>query len=104
GVRPRGAPAWTVTAGADWRPLDRLGLTADARYESARFEDDQNTRRLDPALVVDARAEWRFTRHLSGYLAADNLFDADVQTGATADGVVSYDQPRVVRVGLTFRN
>jgi hypothetical protein len=57
---------------------------------------------------VDARAEWRLSRAASVYLAAENLFDAAIQTGRTASapgvpGVVSYDAPRVVRIGFRWR-
>jgi outer membrane receptor protein involved in Fe transport len=103
GLRPAQTPQLTITAGAQWRPLDRFELGAALRYESARFEDDLNTRELDPALTVDVRAAWRLTPALSLYVAADNLFDAAVQTGLTADGVASYDAPRVVRAGVSFR-
>jgi hypothetical protein len=51
---------------------------------------------------VDARAEWRLTQALNAYVA-DNLFNADIQTGRSAVGVVTYDAPRMVRVGLRLR-
>ncbi len=44
GLRPAQTPRLTLTAGADWRVTDRLGLSGDLHYESARFEDDQNVR------------------------------------------------------------
>ncbi len=80
-----------------------LSLHGDLRYESTRYDDDQNTRRLAPGVTVDARAEVGLTREIAVYAAADNLLDAAIQTGRTADGVVSYDAPRVFRVGVTFR-
>jgi outer membrane receptor protein involved in Fe transport len=103
GLRPAQTPKLTLTAAAEWRALDRLTLLGAVRYESARFEDDLNSRKLDPAFTVDVRADWRLTDALSAYVAADNLFDAAVQTGLTADGIASYDAPRVVRAGLSFR-
>jgi outer membrane receptor protein involved in Fe transport len=103
GLKPAETPSLTVTAGATWRPVPRLTLTAEGRYESARYDDDQNTRRIAPGLGVDARAEWRVRGALSAYLAAENLFDADLQTGRSATGVVTYDAPRLVRVGLAYR-
>ena len=39
-------------------PIDRLTLIGDVRYESARFDDDQNTRKIDAGTGVNARAEW----------------------------------------------
>jgi vitamin B12 transporter len=103
GLRPAETPELTLTAGAAWRARDRLTLTAEVRYESARFDDDQNTRLIKAGTGVDARAEWRLTQALNAYVAADNLFNANIQTGRSAVGVVTYDAPRMVRVGLTLR-
>ncbi|HEY5071553.1 MAG TPA: TonB-dependent receptor [Caulobacteraceae bacterium] len=103
GLRPAETPELTLTAAADWRPLRRLTLTAELRYESDRFDDDLNTRRIDAGTGVDARAQWRLTRSLFAYVAADNLFDAAIQTGRAASGVVTYDAPRVLRLGVALR-
>ena len=40
---------------------------------------------------------------MSIYGAVDNLFNADVQTGQTADGIFSYGPPQLWRIGLAFR-
>jgi len=103
GKRPAETPDAVVTADVDWRVAPALTLTAGLRYESDRFDDDQNTRRIDGGAGVDVRAEWRATRELSLYVAADNVFDARLQTGRSAAGVVTFDAPRVVRGGLAWR-
>jgi vitamin B12 transporter len=104
GRRPAQTPKFAATAGVDWRPIERLTLTLDARYEGARYDDDQNTRRLAPGVTADARVEVRVVNGLVIYVAADNLFDAALQTGRTAANLVSYDAPRMVRVGLAWRH
>jgi outer membrane receptor protein involved in Fe transport len=73
------------------------------RYQGSTFDDDQNTRKVEGGTGVDARVEWRLRRQLSAYVAADNLFDADLQTGRSATGVVTYAAPRMVRVGVAWR-
>ena len=103
GLRPAQAPRFTATAGADWRPIERLGLYADLRWESARFDDDQNTRKLGASVMVNTRAEFSLNALASLYAGVDNLFDAAVPTGIAADGSVSYDAPRAVRVGFRLR-
>ena len=35
--------------------------------------------------------------------AAENLFDAKIETAQTGDGLESYDQPQTLRVGLVLR-
>ena len=103
GLRPAQTPELAVTAGLDWRPIDRLNLTADVRYESARFEDDLNSRKLRAGTEIDARAAWEVAPHSEIYLAVDNLADAEIDVGQTADGVTSFSAPRTVRVGFAFR-
>jgi vitamin B12 transporter len=102
GLRPAETPELTATADVAWRALDRLTLTGEVRCESARFDDDQNTRLIKAGTGVNARAEWRLTEALNVYVAADNLFNATTETGRSAANVVTLDAPRMVRVGLTL--
>jgi outer membrane receptor protein involved in Fe transport len=103
GLRPAETPAVVATADANWRAAAKLTLTAELRYESARFDDDQNTRKIDGGAGLGLRAEWRFKRDLAGFVAADNVTNANLQTGRSAAGVVTYDAPRMVRAGLSWR-
>jgi vitamin B12 transporter len=103
GLRPAQTPKWTVTAGATVRPTYTFALSADLRYESARWEDDLNSRRLSAGVQLDARASWRFAENLEAFVAAENLFDEKLEVGETADGVESYSAPQTIRIGLTFR-
>ena len=103
GLRPAETPTATITAVATWKPIARLTLTGDVRYESARFDDDQNTRRIDAGTGVNGRAEWALTPALNVFLAADNIFDSNIETGRSAADIVTYDAPRIVRFGLTLR-
>ena len=100
GLRPAQAPIWSAVAGLDWRPVDRLSLAADLRWESRRFDDDLNSRVLDAAGTVDVRAEWEMTPSATLWLAADNLFDAKVETAETGTGVASFGPARMLSVGV----
>jgi outer membrane receptor protein involved in Fe transport len=100
GKRPAQAPIWSATAGLSAELTDRLTLASDLTWEGKRFEDDLNSRVLDPAWRLDARLDWRVKPLVTLYLAGDNLLDAEIQTSRTADGVAGYSAPRVVRVGL----
>ncbi len=103
GLRPAETPRLSVTAGATWRPIERLTLLAEARYDGARYDDDLNTRRLAAGGTADLRADIQVTRTVAVFAAAENLFDAAIQTGRTADNTVSYGPPRLIRVGVTVR-
>jgi len=100
GKRPAQAPIWSATAGLSADLTDALVLAADLTWEGKRFEDDLNSRVLDPAYRLDARLDWRVRPLVTAYVAADNLLDADIQASRTADGVAGYAAPRIVRVGL----
>lgn len=100
GKRPAQAPAVTATAGLIYRPSPQLTCAFDARYESTRFDDDLNTRRLSPSVTADARIELQLTAHASIYASADNLFDAKIASAVSGDGVTSYAAPRIVRLGV----
>ena len=92
-----------MTGGLDVTPVQCLSLSTDLRYESARWEEDLNTRRLSAGLVVDARAAWRVGDRSEVYVAVDNLADARLEVGETADGTESFAAPRTLRVGFTYR-
>ncbi|MNK09554.1 catecholate siderophore receptor CirA [compost metagenome] len=100
GLRPAQAPIWSASAGIDWRASDRLTLTASARYESKRFEDDLNSRLLGAAVTADVRADWRVNDATSLWLAVENLFDADVEVSETGTGVEGFGPPRLLSAGL----
>jgi outer membrane receptor protein involved in Fe transport len=100
GLRPAQAPIWSASAGIDWRAGERLTLAARARYESRRFEDDLNSRGLGAAVTLDARADWRINDTASLWLAADNLFDAEVEVSETGTGVEGVGPPRTISAGV----
>jgi outer membrane receptor protein involved in Fe transport len=102
GNRPAQAPPVTITAGATWSPLSRLKLDADLHWESRRFEDDQNTMRLGSAFVLDLKAAYRLMDALSAFVSVENATGADVATAEAADGTLSYGEPRIYEVGLSY--
>lgn len=104
GLRPAQAPRVTATAGLDWRASERFSLHGQLRYEGARFDDDQNSRHLGPSLSVDARADLAVAQGVGLFLEADNLFDREIPTGVTADGIFSYAEPRTARIGVSWRH
>jgi len=103
GLRPAETPELTVTGGLDWRPLDRLDLTLDARYEGGRWDDDLNTRKLHAGTELNMRAGWSIAPHAEAYAAVDNVANAKLDTAIAGDGTVSFAEPRMVRVGFAYR-
>ena len=103
GLRPAQAPVLSATAGADWHLGDRLTLGVRGRYESQRFEDDLNSRVLEAALTLDARADWQVRDGVTLYVAADNLLNAAVEVSETANGVAGFGPSRTLRAGVSLR-
>ncbi|HEY2355983.1 MAG TPA: TonB-dependent receptor [Phenylobacterium sp.] len=103
GLRPAQTPEWTITGGLDWRAMETLTISGQLRYVSDQFDDDQNVRRLPPGAELNARAGWALGPGQEVYLAVDNLADAKISTGKTADFVDSYSEPRTFRVGFSYR-
>lgn len=103
GLRPAETPEAVATAAVVWSAGPRLTLSGALRYQSSEFDDDLNTRRIEAGTEVDARADWQVSAHATAFVAADNLFDAPLQSGRSATGVVTYAAPRMIRVGLSLR-
>jgi outer membrane cobalamin receptor len=93
-------PEMTVTAAAKWQVRPTLRVSAQARWTSAQFEDDENTLTLAAAGTVDLTAEQRLTNALKLTLAVENAFDRAVPVARTAGGPTSYASPRCVRAGV----
>ena len=102
GNRLAQVPRHTVTTSAVWNAPARLLVTARARWFSAQFEDDENTLRLAPAATVDLGLSRRFGQRWEVFLAIENLFDTEIETGRTATGVVSVAPPRWSRAGVRY--
>jgi outer membrane receptor protein involved in Fe transport len=103
GLRPAQTPEWTITGGLDWRALEKLTISGQVRFVSTQYDDDQNVRRLPPGAELNGRAAWSLGPGEEIYLAVDNLADAKISAGKTADFVDSYTEPRTFRVGFSYR-
>jgi outer membrane receptor protein involved in Fe transport len=112
GKRPAQAPRVTVIAGVDVHPVPRLTASADMRYESTRFADDQNTLPLAGATTVDAKVAWALAHSFSVYVYGENLFNARVastaavqplgNSGGLSGIVTNYAAPRIIGGGLSY--
>ncbi len=103
GLQPAQAPELTATLGAIWRVLPNTTLFTDARWESARWEDDLNTRRLSAALNVDARLSISLTQHLAVEFSAENLLDEEIEVREDGAGLESFAPSQRFTIGLSVR-
>ena len=95
------APHFSGSAGVEWRPFNRLRLSAQAKHNSSFWSDDLNNpiRRVGGWTRVDARADWEAGRvRLFGY--ARNLLDKFFLTYKFSSVLATAGDPREVGVGL----
>ena len=96
-------PRHSATLGATWRAPAQVTFTPRLRWIGRQFEDDENTLRLGEVVVVDLGITRPLTPHLTVFLTAENLGNARIETGRSADGIVNTGTPRLVLGGLRGR-
>lgn len=94
-------PRTVLTLRGVWRPAATWRIEVAARATSRQFEDDENLLPLAGALTVDLSVRHRLRNGHELVLAAENLLDAEVETGRTAAGLVSLASGVWVRMGWT---
>ncbi len=77
-------PRWLANAGVTWRPIADLSLNASVQYVGkSRLDNDQANdfgQRLDSYFLTNARATYRFSKHVEAGVAVHNLFDRKYAT------------------------
>jgi outer membrane receptor protein involved in Fe transport len=98
------SPHLSAVGGIDWRPLDAVRLSAQARHQSGYFSDDANnpTRHIGASTVADFRAAYTAgTITLSGYVR--NAFDAFYLTYLFNPTFGTAGDPREFGIGVESR-
>jgi outer membrane receptor protein involved in Fe transport len=98
-LRPAQTPNFAATLTLGWQE-DGKGAQIVLRRVGGQYEDDLNTRRLRPAMTVDAFASWPLARRLQVTGRVENLFDKLVMAGINGDGSVERATPRTLWIGL----
>ncbi len=93
-------PRHTTSLGATWRAPGKITFTPRLRWIGRQFEDDENTLILGECVVADLGASRPLTNHLELLLTIENLGNARVETGRSADGIVNIGTPRLALAGL----
>ena len=102
GRRPVQVPRHSLTASANWDSSKGLNAGLRARFVSAQYEDDANSRQLGSALTFDAHASARIDRRFRLTLRAENLFDARVDATLSERGELERAIPRALWAELGF--
>ena len=90
----------TAQGGFDvrWLPFASSIIAAQIRWTGTQFDDDRNQFELGKSFVTNLMGEHRFAEALRGFVAVENLFDADYDTGKTPLRTVG--PPRRIRAGV----
>jgi outer membrane receptor protein involved in Fe transport len=98
GLRPAQTPRDQFSGTIDYTG-SLFTASATLRHIASQFEDDQNSRSLNAATMVDALLLVPLVKGLSVEGRVENLFDAEVQAALSGTGVVERALPRTFWVG-----
>ena len=111
------APQQPVLEGNQIAQVPENQLVAGVTYSGSRFvevafqgrmideqwDDDLNTRLLEDFVVFDLSLMRRFGDRWSAFVSVENVFDEEVETAATGNGLVTIGGPQLVRGGVRLR-
>jgi outer membrane receptor protein involved in Fe transport len=100
GNRVAQVPRNTASLSANWRAPGGFTLAPRARWIGRQFEDDENQLTLGEVVIADLGVSRPLNKHLELFLTLENLTDARIETGRTADGLVNVGTPRLFLGGI----
>ena len=100
GKRVAQVPRHTLSCGVTARAPGGITLTPRLRWIGAQAEDDENTLRLGEVAVIDLGAVYPLGRGWELFVTGENLGNARIETGRSADGVVNLGTPRLGLAGV----
>ena len=93
-------PRQSAALGATWHAPGGVTLTPRVRWLGRQFEDDENQLILGAVVVADLSASYALGHRGELFLTVENLGDARIETGRSADGIVNTGTPRLVSGGF----
>jgi len=84
-----------------WTPEDGPLRARITLYGSSKqYDDTLEARALDGYVTADAFLGYRLSEGLELYATAENMFDTEIETGKTSDGLVSIGRPFLTSIGI----
>jgi outer membrane receptor for ferrienterochelin and colicin len=96
------APDLRLIAATDWRVTDTVTLSAGWEYGASQYDDALARRRIPSYTSARLGAEWRATAALTIHARIDNLFDREIATGLSGDGIRTVAAPRSFWLGAEW--
>ena len=90
----------TVTSNLAFEAPEWVSVSLQARYVSARYDDDLNEVKLDGFYLVGVRLNREIGRGVSAHLKVENLLDQQFEISRTRAGLADMGAPRWITAGL----
>lgn len=103
GRRLAQSPRHTAAVGASYAQANRWGASVAGQYMGKVYEDDLNSRALSDSFTVNGAAWVMLRRDLRLEVRGQNLFDATVEAGKTANGILTLATPRAAWLSVTWQ-
>jgi outer membrane cobalamin receptor len=95
------APELRLIADAEWRVAGSFSLFGGFEHGSSQFDDALATRFIPDYQSLRLGARWQI-REITCQLRFDNLFDEEIGTGLSSDGIRTLAAPRSLWAGLEW--
>lgn len=103
GLRLAQSPRHTASLGVSYTQARRWGASASGQYMGRVYEDDLNQRALSDAFTVNGAAWLMLRPDVRLEVRGQNLFDATVEAGKTASGILTLATPRAAWVSVSWQ-
>lgn len=95
------APDLRLIASGEWRATEKLSLFGGVEYGSSQYDDALATREISDYTSVRIGASYRHGNALY-QIRIENLFDEEIETGVSSDGLRTLAAPRSLWAGVTL--
>lgn len=95
------APDLRLIAGGEWRANEKLSFFGGFEYGSSQYDDALATREISDYTSVRIGASYRHGNALY-QIRVENLFDEEIETGVSGDGLRTLAAPRSLWAGVTL--
>ncbi len=95
------APDLRLIASATWQATDRWSFFAGGEYGASQYDDALASRSIPSFTTVRVGAQFQIGRGIY-QIRVENLFDEEIQTGLSSDGIRTYAGPRSLWVGAEW--
>ena len=96
------APDLRVNAFAEWHVTDQLTFFTGYEYGSYQYDDALAARRIPSYTSAKIGVTWQAREDLMLHARVDNLFDKEIATGLSTDGIRTIAAPRSLWVGAEW--